>query len=225
MPPQEPFPTTNLCDLQIYCSLLMTKSNINNQHSFTRYNTTPTVEAITQLVFFSHTPKPADVIFCFGTSYVAPVDRTADLYHMGLGKLIVVTGGPNKRLSFETEGAWAHQHLLRSGIPYDAIIDETSSLNTLENVLLGLETMARAIPLSQVHCVLLVTKTYHSRRAYLTARKHFPAHIELLSCPALSEERDITECTWWQSPIGCQTVLGEIERIGRYYQQGMIGDF
>jgi hypothetical protein len=60
---------------------------------------------------------------------------------------------------------------------------------------------------------------------YMTAYKHFPPHVELLSCPALIEERNITAHSWRQTEIGRQTVMAEIERIGRYYQQEMIGDF
>lgn len=192
----------------------------------TQTNTTlSTAEAITQFVFLAHEPQPADAIFCFGTSYEAPLERVAQLYHEGYAPQIVLTGGPNKRLGRQAEYNWGRQYLMAQDVPAEAIIGEGRSLNTLENVLFGLETLAQAIPLRRLRRVLLVTKTYHSRRAYLTACKHFPDWVELLACPALYEERDILAHCWWRTELGCTTVMAEVERIGRYYQRGMIGDF
>lgn len=197
------------------------KTNIDMQTT----NTFSTTEAITQFIFLAHEPQLSDVIFCFGTSYTAPLDRVAQLYHEGFARSIVLTGGPNKRLANQAEYSWGRRYLGTLDIPPHAIIGENRSSNTLENVLFGLEALPQSVPLPKLRRAILVTKTYHARRAYMTACKHFPAHVELLSCPALVEEREITADSWWQTELGCQTVMAEVERIGLYYRQGMIGDF
>jgi uncharacterized SAM-binding protein YcdF (DUF218 family) len=125
----------------------------------------PTTEAITQFIFFSHEPQLADVIFCFGTSYTAPLDRVAHLYHKGFAQRIVLTGGPNKRLDNQPEYNWGRQYLFKLDVPPYVIIGENRSQNTLENVLFGLEALDRSLPLQNIRRAILVTKTYHSRRA------------------------------------------------------------
>jgi uncharacterized SAM-binding protein YcdF (DUF218 family) len=86
--------------------------------------------------------RPADAIVVLGAAqydgrpspvFKARLDHAVDLWHQGLAKAFVVTGGklPGDRT---TEAAVARRYAVDHGVPADAIFGEDQAHNTLESL-------------------------------------------------------------------------------------------
>ena len=86
--------------------------------------------------------RPADAIVVLGAAqyngtpspvFAARLDHAVELYHEGLGKMLVVTGG---RIPGDTttEAAVARKYAIAHGVPGDAIIGEDEGRNTLASM-------------------------------------------------------------------------------------------
>ncbi len=86
--------------------------------------------------------RPADAIVVLGAAqydgrpspvFKARLDHAVDLWHQGLAKAFVVTGGklPGDRT---TEAAVARKYAIDHGVPADAIFGEDEAHNTLESL-------------------------------------------------------------------------------------------
>lgn len=97
--------------------------------------------------------------------------QTEELYHKGIIKKIIVSGGVGKLLTEKDEPVEAtalQQELISSGIPASDIIIETKSRNTFENA-----TYSKEI-LSQLHLkepLILITSAMHMPRASAVFKK------------------------------------------------------
>jgi uncharacterized SAM-binding protein YcdF (DUF218 family) len=86
--------------------------------------------------------RPADAIVVLGAAqyngvaspvFAARLQHAVDLYHQGIAKVLVVTGGKlpgDKHTEAETARAYALAH----GVPKDAILSENSGRNTLQSI-------------------------------------------------------------------------------------------
>lgn len=96
---------------------------------------------------------------------LARLDHAIDLWHDGLAKLIIVTGGKQQADRF-TEAESAAKYLRDNGISAEAIALENNGRTTRES-LLGV----RQILVAQgFHTLLIVTDPYHALRARLIAQ-------------------------------------------------------
>lgn len=113
-------------------------------------------------------PERADLLFVFGNRLPTPAQMAVDLFTRYPTSLIVLTGGSNQHTG-ENE-ALSHYTIVRSaGVPEEAIIVESRSRNTLENVTLAVPLLEQTIPLTSVTAVLAICKWMHSRRALMTS--------------------------------------------------------
>lgn len=103
---------------------------------------------------YAGTPSPA---------FQRRLDHAAKLYHQGNVNTIVVTGGkrPGDRYS---EGQVGLNYLLKSGVPRSALLAETRSRTTVEN----LRFAQRLLP--QGSRLTIVTDKAHTPRALALAR-------------------------------------------------------
>ena len=69
-----------------------------------------------------------------------------------------------------------------------------------------------------ISSIAICCKPLHTRRAYMTARQHFPEHVGLLMIPP-QNSADIQSFDWWATQSGQMRVLGEVMRIGKYGQK------
>lgn len=188
-----------------------------------------TPEIIDRVLFrdLEDTGAQADCILVLGSlkaaKYRVPV--AAKAYHAGRTKKILLCGGTVR--DFPTgscsEAAHMRQTALELGVAEEDLILETSSQNTIENILFALVQLQRTLWLNRVHKVLLVTTAYHMRRSLAIARYLFPAHMEIIPCPAndSSTRRD----NWMHTAAGIQRAEGEVLNIVRCVQNGVIPDF
>ncbi|MDQ7793043.1 MAG: YdcF family protein [bacterium] len=171
---------------------------------------------VTQHLFLRDDPARADLIFVFGGSNPERAERAAELYRQGFAPRILVTGGGRLGAGC-TEAEALKDVLLAREIPETAILAETSSANTLENVLLGRAALAEAGWLEGLSSALLVSAPYHMRRASQVFKRHF-ADVAARCCP--DRRTDLTADNWSLSAQGRQRVLRELEKVRTYVYRG-----
>lgn len=182
---------------------------------------TNTREAITRLLFVQDTPRPVDLVMVLGCPSLSNMDPAIALYQSGMTPRILISG---KGADPEPEWLRYQRHALARGIPESALLVETESMNTRENFEFSARLLARTPGWENLHALAIVAKPFHGRRALMTARRHFPAHLDILITPPRSPE-DIQAGDWWQTPRGRQRVMEELRRIGEYALRDHLGDF
>ena len=113
--------------------------------------------------------QPADAAIVLGAAaygtrpspiFRERINHAITLYQQGIVRFLIFTGGrnPNDPLS---EAEVARNYALAQGVPAEAILLETSSTNTWEN-LVNAEVVAAA---HDLHTFLIVSTPYHQKRA------------------------------------------------------------
>lgn len=110
----------------------------------------------------------AEVIVIFGTRHWAPAELAADLYRAGQAPLIVTTGGSAPHPKNLTEALVHRDLLVAGGVPPDAVIAETESSTTTENVTFALPLIQDRI--GAPRSAIAVVKWYHRRALVSLAR-------------------------------------------------------
>jgi uncharacterized SAM-binding protein YcdF (DUF218 family) len=173
------------------------------------------VAAIGAFLFIRERPLRADATIVLGmTLWHRPVERAAALHRDGRSGLLVFTGGWNAAAGVVEAQAMAHAALDR-GIPPAEILVEPEATNTDRNfrhVAALLRTAGMLTPGVRLNVVAIA---YHLRRAMLTARAVFPPDATLGTVAYPSVHFGAGD--WHRSAHGRRVVLGEIERIGRYF--------
>lgn len=188
-----------------------------------------TEEVIDRLLYegIQDTGEKIDCIIVLGSikaaKYRVPV--AVDAYHAGRTNKIMMCGGavrefPNGEYM---EAEHMYKRALELGVPREDIILETTSQNTVENILCALVELQRTFWLNKIRKVLLVTTTYHMRRSLAIARYLFPKHIEIIPCPAPDENTNRNN--WMNTPKGIERAKGESLNIVRCVKNGVIPDF
>jgi uncharacterized SAM-binding protein YcdF (DUF218 family) len=86
--------------------------------------------------------RPADAIVVMGAAqyngrpsplFAARLDHAVDLFHAGVAKHLIVTGGKAEG-DRTTEAATARAYAIAHGVPADAILGEDASRTTLESI-------------------------------------------------------------------------------------------
>jgi uncharacterized SAM-binding protein YcdF (DUF218 family) len=174
------------------------------------------IKAITEFIFPEDKPKTKSVVIVLGT-YRPEIPRKAfSLYKQGLAKLIITTGGVKKDEQDLCEAEFQKDYLVKKGVPQEIIFAENTSTNTKENA----ENTYELIKKNKISSknIILVSKTYHARRLYMTFRKVFPqSNISLVTT---TDERQITRSNWYKTKEKREKVMEEVEKIGKYYLQG-----
>jgi uncharacterized SAM-binding protein YcdF (DUF218 family) len=128
-------------------------------------------------------PAPADVILVLCSHDVVVADRGAELFLSGFAPLLVFSGGSGaitRQFWDEPEAELFARRARERGVPAAAILTETRSTNTGENVAFTRELLeARGLSPNRF---LVVQKPYMERRAYATFRKVWPEkHVQVTS--------------------------------------------
>ena len=170
---------------------------------------------ITNFVFYETGLKRSDVILVPGGSRQQLMERAADLYHRGLAPVILPSRGPNPRIpEYASEWEFLAGVGASLGVPHSAILREDRAANTFENARLSLEVLTAAG--IRAANAIIVCKTYHAMRAYMTCASVFPPEVEFHVSPVV-DDRDIRRGNWFLDPDKTAIVLGEVEKIGRYF--------
>ena len=109
----------------------------------------------------------ADVIFVFGSTLAGAVSPAVQAFRSGLAPLIVLTGGPNRRIPAHVESD-VHARLLQSqGIAPDRMLVERRSRTSGENVAFARPLIEER--LGSVRTVVAVVKWWQRRQVHVLA--------------------------------------------------------
>ncbi|WP_412739863.1 YdcF family protein [Krasilnikovia sp. MM14-A1259] len=129
---------------------------------------TATVAQITELVDATAPGLAvADVAVLFGSTLPQPVAPTASMLRDGLAPLVVLTGGPNRRVPEHVESE-VHARLLQdAGVAPEQMLIERESTTTVENVAFARPLIEER--LGQVRTVIAIVKWWHRRALHVLA--------------------------------------------------------
>jgi len=169
-------------------------------------------KAITKLIFLSDKPFKADLIISPGTFRKGVVEKTLEIYKQGYANKIITTGGVTRDRGI-TEGQYQKEFLIQNGVPSEDILLENKSLDTSENALFAKEILDKEG--FKYEKILLISKTYHARRIFMTFKKVFPkSQIRVISTV---DDKDITKDNWYKDDEKKEMVMGEVMKIGKYF--------
>ncbi len=186
-------------------------------------------ELVDRLLFegLEDTGENVDCIIVLGsikaTRYRVPIAVKA--YNSGRASKIMLCGGALRDFSDGAciEAEHMYKRTLELGIPEEDIILENTSKSTVENLLCALVELQRTFWLNKISKVLLVTASYHMRRSLAIARYLFPAHIDIVPCPA--DDDNTNRENWMNTPKGIERARGEALNIVSCVKNGVIPDF
>lgn len=179
-----------------------------------------TISAISKLLFidknFNET-STIDLTIVLGNDWLETMDEVYKLYSkMNIGKIFISGGSVNKTTP---ESVMFKQKAVSLGIPAENIITEEKSKNTKDNFQNLYPLIQEQIGFENIKNILIVCKTFHTRRALMTAQNFFPESINYLFLP-LPDEREIYKENWWIKDESRKRVLEEVERIAKYTLKG-----
>ncbi|MEW1550505.1 YdcF family protein [Streptomyces tsukubensis] len=166
-----------------------------------------------------HQLRSADVAIGLGSHDLGVATTTANLYHQGLVKKIVFTGGnsPTTAAVFPRgEAVHYAEHATGLGVPEDAILVEPDAANTGQNITYSRRVLERAG--LRPATVLLVTKPYMERRSYATIRHLWPEADVVCTSEELTFEDYLGSIG--DEKLVVDMLVGDLQRIVEYPRRG-----
>lgn len=168
-------------------------------------------------------PERSDVIFVLCSHDTAVAERGAQLYLEGWAPLLVYSGGLGgitKNLWSEPEAELFASIARGMGVPDSAILVETRSTNTGENVRFTKKLLAeRGL---EPQRLILVQKPYMERRTYATFRNYWPEPRVFVTSPQVSFEEYLksysNRALTADDVVGI--MVGDLQRIRLYPEKG-----
>lgn len=188
------------------------------------------VKAITEIVFCEkHDLICSDVIFIFGSTHPEAYEKLLELYHKGLVKDIVISGGSSG--SKEKHKDWIYgdksearvifEKLAFYGIPIGKMFLEEKSTNSKENIIFSNEIY----DFSKVKSLTFISKNYAAGRQYRTLKKYLPEGIKIIPYSYntyFDDETTFSRYDWMKHRKSRALVFGEYLRIIYYGKNGDI---
>ncbi len=164
-------------------------------------------------------PGPADVILGLGCYDEQIPLRAAELYRAGLAPAVVFSGG----LGRNTAALWHTSEAERfaaiamdNGVPERAILVETRSANSGENLLFTRQLLTEKGVTARR--VLAVHKPYMERRVFATAPIYWPEAAFTVTSPQVTVAEHIAAArSVGMTEKGViETVVGDVQRMALY---------
>jgi len=169
----------------------------------------------------NHDLKKADALFVLCSMDTRVANRAAELYKLGFGEFVIVSGG----LGVLTTGVFTKPEaevfadiLLASGVPQDKIILENKSSNTGENITFTYKLLQAEG--KRFNSLLLVQKPYMERRTYATFKKQWSdkdTEIQVTS-PEINYDNYFDENNTKERVLN--VMAGDLQRIREYPKLG-----
>ncbi|MEY2640779.1 MAG: hypothetical protein RL150_172 [Candidatus Parcubacteria bacterium] len=175
------------------------------------------LETVVSYLGVGDTPQPADVIFVVGHYLKEVPYHAAELFKAGIAPTVLITGRKTRYIPADVpnEAQYFKQLMVEQGVSEEAIVLEEQSVNTLEDVQMGMETLrAHGIAPSRI---VLVAYTPLLRRAKATFAKQFP-EVEVLAVPY--PITDLEDAFWLQDRL--TRMLLEFDRLTEFAEKGDI---
>lgn len=175
------------------------------------------LETVVSYLGVGDTPQPADVLFVLGHYLKEIPVHAATLYAAGIAPHVLITGRKTRYIPDDVanEAQYFKQLMVAAGVPSEAIVLEERSTNTLEDVQMGMTTLAlRGIVPKRI---VLVAYVPLLRRAKATFAKHFP-DVEVHAVPY--PIADLEDTFWLQDRL--TRMLLEFDRLHEFAEKGDI---
>jgi len=182
---------------------------------------------ISDYIFVSDKPTEADAVFLPGGSHPQQPEYAAELYHQGMARWLIPSGGVSVKLEkwagvrskaeiyngdYQSDCDFFTDVLVKNGVPLSAIIGEDKSGHTRDNAFLSRKAAdERGVGIKRA---LIVCKAFHARRCLMLYQMAFP-EAEIKVCPVYCY--NITKDNWYKSEKGIDRVLGELARCGNQF--------
>lgn len=163
-----------------------------------------------------HQPlEKADAILVLGSTDLKKAEYGAKLYHEGWAPLLIFSGGEGRA----TKGLWGMSEAEKfasiakaMGVPEEAILLETKSTNTGENIEFTRRLLEEKGIL--VRKIIVAQKPYMERRTYATFAKQWPGMDFVVTSPDVSFE-DFAKADRSEE-FTISMMVGDLQRIKEY---------
>jgi hypothetical protein len=166
-----------------------------------------------------HVLAPADVILVLGSNDVRVGEHGAQLFLRGLAPLLVCSGNVGRLTAGrfrKSEAETFADAAVRLGVPPSAILIESASTNTGENIDFCRALLdVRGIRPSRV---IVVQKPYMERRAWATFKQRWPEpELQVTSPPIPLDEYPTNEIP---KDLVISILVGDVQRMRVYAERG-----
>jgi uncharacterized SAM-binding protein YcdF (DUF218 family) len=166
-----------------------------------------------------HQMVKSDVILALGSHDLRVAERAAELYLQEWAPLVIFSGGLGRLTAdswTQTEAELFAKIAIQKGVPESAILLETQSTNTGENILFTQKLLEEKGLDPQ--SFIVVQKPYMERRSYATFKKHWPDKQLLVTSPQIRFDNYPNE----EIPIDkvINIMVGDLQRIHIYPEKG-----
>lgn len=166
---------------------------------------------------------PAGCIVGFGCYDEDIPRRVAQLYRDGLAPLVVFSGGLGRNTAALWQEAEAERFraiALAEGVPPEAVLTETDSTNSAENLLFTKRLLAeRGCAVSRI---IAIHKPYMERRLFAALGVYWPEVTADVTSPQVSLEAHLRrgEAAGMTRRGMLETLVGDVQRIEVYARLG-----
>lgn len=181
------------------------------------------IETLAQRIWdymhLEHVLAKSDLILALGSNDLRVADYAAELYLQGWAPRLMFSGnvGALTRTMFDKPEAEKFAELaLQKGVPASAILLESASTNTGENIRFSRQLLAdRGIAVQRI---ILVQKPYMERRAYATFMNFWPGLELIVTSPPIPFAEYPTASLSQETVINI--MVGDLQRIREYPAKG-----
>ncbi|MDF7820943.1 YdcF family protein [Runella sp. MFBS21] len=167
----------------------------------------------------NHLLQKSDCILVLGSHDLRVAERAAELYLEGWAPLLIFSGG----LGRLTQEIWSEPEAdkfasiaVKMGVPKEAILIESQSTNTGENILFTQQLLSSK-GLSP-ESFIVVQKPYMERRSFATFKKHWADKQLMVTSPQINfEDYPTTEISLEEV---IHIMVGDLQRIKIYPEKG-----
>ncbi|HET6622303.1 MAG TPA: YdcF family protein [Candidatus Saccharimonadales bacterium] len=151
--------------------------------------------------------QSADAIIAIsGGDTAARADEAIELYKNGWAPLVIFSGAAKDK-SGPSNAEVMRARAVEQGVPAADILVENLAKNTTENAKNTVE-ISRNYSLERI---ILVTSSYHQRRASLEFQAFFGPSVEVVNHPVAHDKQ--WGRLWWLTPLGWWLALSELAKI------------
>ena len=163
----------------------------------------------------------ADVIMVLGGARIERWLEAVDLYKEGWAPLIVISPGQVSPLEtqlhargvrYPREGDLAHDAVLALGVPADRVVVLP---NGVDNTAAEAALLGSAYPPGSIHRVIVVTSSYHVRRARYAFRRELErSGVEVIV--RASRYDGAMPARWWTRRQDIRFMMSELPKLAAY---------
>ncbi len=156
--------------------------------------------------------KKADAIVAIsGGDTKARTAQAIELYKDGWAPKLIFSGAALDPLS-PSNASVMREQAVRGGVPSDDVIIEERATDTAQNALRSISILEEL----NVETIILVTSSYHQRRASMEFRAAVGDSVEVVNRPVADKDWNNR---WWTTPRGWWLAVGELVRIPIIYMR------